>query len=374
MNQAITDDDSVAIEPEQSDWAEDYLTQLVEQLRARDEAIAASRRDVERALAALRMTADTWEAIRLSHVPLRLLAGIWRRLISDGYLDTSNGSLELTAAGQELVSNLGVAPAREAHCRFCDGRGTDRYALPMDAAQRFGVICHDRPAPVHDYDQAYVTQATTLARVTFAWQRGDLEGRQILLLGDDDLVGVAAALTGLPARVVVAEIDERLIEFINHVARSKGLNMLEAVHYDLRNPLPDTWLRAFDTFFTDPTESLPGMKVTLERGLLSLRGRGSAGYFGLTHVESSPAKWAHIQSFLLERSTVVTDIRDDFSAYVNWGYMQEMRSWSWLPTDHLPKQPWYYSALNRIEALRKPIITNRRLTRDIYHDDESATM
>ncbi len=330
-------------------------------------------RDAERALAALLTTDNLWEAIRLSHVPLRALSTFWHQLIKAGLLKAHDGALRLTENGQALAQALGIAPLREATCTHCEGRGVDYRTLPKGVAERFAEIARHRPEAIQAYDQGFVTDATTLSRIAFAWHRGDLEGKSIIVLGDDDLMSIAAALTGAPAHILAIDIDERLIQFINEVARQEGLDRLEAVRYDLREPLPPAWLRRFDTFLTDPTESFLGFKTTIERGLLALRGPGSAGYFGLTHVESSYEKWAQIQRFLLDHGAVLTDLIDDFSAYVNWGYIESMRSWEWLPTHSLPERAWYYSALHRIELLRTPALDNTAVEGDIFSDAEAAT-
>jgi len=348
------------------------LNALIEAVR-QEAPIPFSPRDAERALAAVLATEDVWEAVRLSHAPMRFLCAFWNRLIAEGLLTAEDGRLQLTAAGREFVALLSITPAREALCNACEGRGVDFRKLLGEATERFFAICRNRPEAIQDFDQGYVTEATTLARIAFAWQRGDLEGKEIIVLGDDDLMSVAAALTGAPKRVLALDIDERLVNFINEVARREGLTNLQAVRHDLREPLPEEWLNAFDTFLCDPTESFVGFKAFVERGLLCLKGVGSAGYFGLTHVESSLDKWGRIQRFLLDSGAVITDLRDDFSGYVNWGYIETMRSWAWLPTKVVPQRGWYCSALYRIELLRPPSVENRRLEGNIFEDEEAAT-
>lgn len=352
--------------------AEEKLTSLLK-ATAQQAPIPFSPRDAERALAALLTTDDLWEAVRLSHAPMRFLCAFWNQMIAEGLLSATDGRLRLTEMGYDFVLALGIAPAREAVCEACEGRGVDFRKLFREAARRFYTICQNRPEAIQDYDQGYVTEATTLARIAFAWQRGDLESKDIIVLGDDDLMSVAAALTGAPKRVLALDIDERLVNFIKEVAEREGLTNLQAVRHDLREPLPEEWLGAFDTFLCDPTESFVGFKAFVERGLLCLKGVGCAGYFGLTHVESSLDKWARIQQFLLESGAVITDLRDDFSGYVNWGYIETMRSWAWLPAKAVPQRVWYSSALFRIELLKKPQLLNRRLEGNLLEDEEAAT-
>ncbi len=349
--------------------------QLEKLLRAVRRAVPVpfTQRDAERALAALHATDNLWEALRLSHVPMRVLCAFWQRLVHEGLLSLKDGKLRFTPEGQQFVNALGIAPVRELHCTTCEGRGIDYQKLPEEVTRRFAEICRHRPAALQDYDQGFVTEATTLARIAFAWQRGDLEGKALIVLGDDDLMSIAAALTGLPQRVLAVDVDARLVAFINDVARQENLPHLEAVRYDLRQPLPAVWRRRFDTFMTDPTESLLGFQTTILRGLLCLHGPGSAGYFGLTHAESSLEKWAQIQRFLLDSGTVITDLIDDFSAYVNWDYFATMRSWAWLPVQAPPDRLWYFSALHRIELLRPVSTPNTAVEGDLFNDAEAAT-
>ena len=194
----------------------------------------------------------------------------------------------------------------------------------------------------------------------------------MFVLGDDDLVSLAVALAGRPRRVVAVDIDERLVDFIAETAAQENLPV-EAAVYDLRQPLPEDWVRAFDTFFCDPTESLRGLEATLGRGLLALRGAGGAGYFGQTHVESSLEKWSRVQRFLLDHGAVVTSLIDEFNQYENWDYVRETRGWAWLPDPRPPAHRWYRSAWYRFELLALPDVPNEALEGNIFDDEEAAT-
>ncbi|NLO90012.1 MAG: bis-aminopropyl spermidine synthase family protein [Clostridia bacterium] len=330
-------------------------------------------RDAERVLAAIQTAAVFWEVVRLSNVPMRFLCDFCNQLINGDLVVASDGKLSLTDKGKELVEALEIAPVQEGICNACEGRGIDISKFYGSLIEKYSEICKDRPEAIQDYDQGYVTEATSLASVSYAWQRGDLENKEIIILGDDDLKSIAAALTGAPKRVLALDIDTRLIEFINKVAEREGLKNLKAVWHDLREPLREEWLKSFDTFMCDPPESIVGLKAFVERGIMCLKGRGCAGYFGLTHVEASLSKWAKVQKFLLEKGAVITDLREDFSSYVNWDYIKEMRSWSWLPTKALPEHLWYCSAFHRIELLKDVEVENPRLGENIFDDEEVAT-
>ena len=348
------------------------LGKLAEDVRA-ETSLFFTERDAGRILAAALTSEDIWRIIDLADVPVMVLCSALRAMERAGWLNFSRGRVALTPAGQELVREAGIAPALELHCGRCGGRGVELGPVAR-IAEKFREIAADRPEAIQDYDQGYVTEESTLYRIAFMWSRGDLAGKELLVLGDDDLVSLAAALTGAPKRVVMLDIDERLVEFVREVAGREGLRV-EALRHDLREPLPEELVSAFDTFFCDPTESLRGFLAFAGRGISALRGPGAAGYMGLTRREASLAKWRAIQEELLAYGAVLTDLRDDFHDYVNWPYIETMPSWEHLPVRRVPgrDEPWYRSALIRVELVEPPAVENVRLSGDIFTDPEAAT-
>lgn len=334
--------------------------------------IPITKRDLERAIAALLVCDDIWEIIDLSDVPFIALCVILDVFKEEGLLEVDGSKLILTDEGKKLASSMRIEPALAFKCQRCNGRGIEIET--MGDIARFKEIAFNRPQPLQKYDQGYVTVETTLARVALMWERGDLAGKEIIVLGDDDLVSIAAGLTGKPARVIAIDIDKRLVELINEVAKEHDLKIKAYLH-DLSKPLPRGWLESFDTFVTDPPESLQALKAFLERGLVCLKGIGSAGYFGLTRRESSLAKWHKLQLQLLRWGVCITDLIDDFNEYLNWGYIEDMGGWKRLPTFisvSKPKGIWYRSSFYRVEVIRKAKYTNDPLLID-FEDVEAAT-
>jgi len=348
------------------------LKEIVE--RARQGAkVPIVERDVERALSALLASEDIWRVIDLSQVPVMALVQVLSALKDTGLLDWDGGRLVLTPDGKRFAEAEELGPRLELKCPHCGGRGTTLGPVE-EIVEKFKDIAANRPEAIQDYDQGYVTEETTLHRVAFMWSRGDLYGKELIVLGDDDLVSIAAALTRTPKKVVVLEIDQRLVDFIRDVAAKEGLP-IEVVQHDLREPLPANIRGKFDTFFCDPTESLRGFVMFAERGIAALRGPGAAGYLGLTHCEASYDKWREIQRFLLDAGAVIAELRDAFHDYVNWPYIDHMRSWPHLPVHRIPGRDeiWYRSALIRVEVVKGPAIEERRYEGDIFADEEAAT-
>ncbi len=330
-------------------------------------------RDIERILVALLSAEDVWRIAELARIPLLALCAGLRALADAGWVSWESWLVRLTDAGAQACTQLGLSPAPALDCPRCGGRGIELGLLNQLSAA-FHELAADRPDAAQEFDQGHVTEETTISRVAEMWRHGDLAGKDLLVVGDDDLVSVAAALTRLPRRVAVLDVDPRITSFIGKVAKRESLR-IEILSHDLRAPLPRSLARAFDTFACDPTESLEGFLLFAGRGLASLRGPGSAGYLGLTHAEASLAKWRAIQERLVAWGAAITDLRDAFHAYVNWPYVETMRGWEHLPVRRVPGrlEPWYRSALLRIELVTEATVDLGPVEGNIFLDDEAAT-
>jgi len=306
--------------------------------------------DVKKVLGAMLAAKEFWHITHLSDRPFNVVAESLKFFAERGWVKVEDQHLELTPAGRELVDEQGIRPPIDSGCKACNRRGisVERW---QDLLNRFKEAVAERPLPIIDYDQGFVTEETTVARIALMADRGDIQGKDLLVLGDDDLVSLAAGFSGLPRRVVVLEVDERLVNFIRQVAEKESLPV-EAHIFDLVHPLPAELRRQFDTFFTDPPETLEALATFIGRGLSGLKGAGCAGYFGLTRAESSLTKWRAFQAQLTGRfNVVITDIVHDFNEYVNWDYLLDSvrNDLSFVQT--WPRYNWYHSAIFRIETV-----------------------
>eukprot|EP01126_Amoeba_proteus_P037763 TRINITY_DN3911_c0_g1_i10.p1 TRINITY_DN3911_c0_g1~~TRINITY_DN3911_c0_g1_i10.p1 ORF type:complete len:308 (-),score=43.02 TRINITY_DN3911_c0_g1_i10:308-1186(-) len=226
-----------------------------------------------------------------------------------------SGKVSLTEEGEKHISRrVGPHDNYNCKCTACEGRGYHVNEQSKRVFEQFQSIIKGRPPPNEDYDQTAMSDADAVIRVGFFHQFGDLLNKELLMIGDFDCLSIAAALTRLPKRIVVLEIDTRLIEFINKVAREFQLP-LEAHTWDVRQPLPDEYRGQFDLFSCDPVETIEGIKLYLSRGTQGLRGIGSAGYIGLTTLEAGKQKWYRIQKMLSQMGYIITSIHRNFNGY-----------------------------------------------------------
>ncbi len=317
-----------------------------------------------------------WELIGKQDRHLAQFTRIIKEMKEEGMVEWGE-RLSLTEAGEKLAREMRLQEREEVGCPRCQGKGVVGDGLFNRVYKKMEAIKSERPGAIAQFDQGPVDLDTLVARLMVMYQRGDLERSSLLVLGDDDLTGIAAALTGLPEKVLVMEVDERLVEFIQSTARKEGLDNLETRVYDVREPLPKEVKAQFDTFFVDPVETVKGITLFLNRCVMSLRGEGCAGYFGLTHLEASRKKWHLLQNRFLQMNMVITDIERNFQWYelgsetfVQHDYPLVKEAPGKLPA---PQLNWYSSDLYRLEAVSNPQEVSLEIPegRELYFDDES---
>jgi len=325
---------------------------------------------IERQIISILLKNDVsiWEIIDYQDASLPEFFEKLKKMEKEEIIEIERGKVKLTEKGKEIARNFKFAHYK---CKACDGTG---YKVVEEIENIFKKILENRPKPIEKYDQGYISKDTALRKVAFMMERGDAYG-SIFIAGDDDLFSIALALTKLPDKIVVVDIDERLINFINEIAGKHGLNV-EAYVQDLQKE-NENLIRKFDVFVTDPVETLPGIKLFLSRGVASLKGIGCSGYFGLTTLEASRKKWYEIQQMIHEMGFVITDIRRQYQVYPDDGsnffeYQDKLPIVKKLNVKS--DYNWYKSALYRIEAVKEPnplIKGDVELGEAVYKDDES---
>ena len=336
------------------------------------------KKNIENVLGALTKTTDFWKMIDYSNIPVPYAAKIIEILKNKGIVEIKNDEIILTPLGLEIIKEEGISPIKkELRCEACQGR-TIPFYKDIELYRKFVEIQKDRPKAIQDFDQGAVTPETTIARVLFIDSRGDLEGKNIIVMGaEDDLTGLAIALTRKFRQLLIIDIDERLIEFDNKIIKELGIENVEAKVWDLRNPYPEDMLGQFDVFITDPPETFIAFKAFIERGIATIRDEGGSGYFGLTLRDSSIFRWKKFQKELIDIGCVITDIIQDFNDYMNWDYHEETKAQKVAPVNKKPQDIWYRSAWYRIEVLPGFKRVNEQIPQEVfdklYLDEEGST-
>ncbi len=318
--------------------------------------------------------ADAWQVAGHANVPFADLVNILQTLHQRRLLQYQRSNLRLTPEGEAFARQLHVQRSESVTCQTCNGSGFEFEEFARAYAE-FVPLLAQRPPAEATYDQGALTAESVFRRLALMYSKGDVADQSILLLGDDDLLSLAFALTGLPREIVVVEIDPRLCAFIEQVARARHLN-IRVIQQDAREKLPADLRAHFDTFVTDPTETIQGLLLFVEKGLGMLApGGGRAGYFGITLIEASLYKWNLWERHLLQNHALVfTHISEPFSLYAKGNEAGGSVNVNFPPTAHLPRAPWYRSFFFRVETLKEfvpPADYDSNPRDELYQDAES---
>ena len=269
----------------------------------------------------------------------------------------------------QLVEKGSYHARIDSRCKSCNGKGLIVEGIFRETLRRFTALLTGRPMPDPKYNQGLIAFPDLALKASFMYERGDLEDRSVLLIGDDDLFGLYLGMLGMSRRILVLDIDKRILRFTEQKTGELDLN-IETMKFDLSRPLPDHLHNAFDVFVSEPPEGINGMITFMKRGIRSLTQGESAGYIGITMVESSLPKWYEVQAILTRNRLVITDVLRNFSLYPegegewedlykNYPIMGE------IPMDvGRPNIDWYSSCTIRFQRAAKTSISRDRFYGD----------
>ncbi|KIZ38830.1 MULTISPECIES: bis-aminopropyl spermidine synthase family protein [Rhodopseudomonas] len=282
-------------------------------LREGPEGVAAILRAVYRA-GSLRLQ----DAAREARLPMPVASAIRRELEKAGLLERKQG-LSLSPEGRDFVErDLGLGSKIDLACPTCAGHGIVIPDKFRPLVERLAAIVAQAPSVDVTLDQAPCTPDTAMRRALLMLQNGALEGRRVLLLGDDDSVSLAIGLLGqaqggrdLTRGVTVVDADERRLAFLRHSAEQGGI-ALQTVLHDLRQPLPEALKRGFDVFETDPPYTLDGARLFLTRGCEALAAGGQCLF---SFAQWPAPQMLQLQQVFCDLGLAVQTMRPGFNHY-----------------------------------------------------------
>lgn len=293
-----------------------------------------------------------WELLSSSPYPLYSITHAISNLYRNNSIKVEGNLIRLTDKGKEIAREAGNYYMVE-RCNKCEGKGF----LPLkgfeELLKEYRKITKERPEPKLEFFQGYMRDFDVIMRVAIIDYFEDLRGKEFVLIGDDDLLSLALALTQATKRIVVLDADERIGDYIKEKAKEYGFG-LEFIRYNVSNPPPKELVNSFDVFSSEPLESLSGLHAFLVRGVGCLRKNG-VGYFGLTTLEASRWKWFNVEKLLLRLNCCLTDIIRDFSIYplhyktVHYENFVKELPFNVPDENHVN---WYRSALIRLELVK----------------------
>ena len=143
--------------------------------------------------------------------------------------------------------------------------------LNLSGIKKLDEILNERPDADFSLDQSHATSDTVINRMLYILKKGELEGRKILFLGDDDATSLIIGLLDLVEEITVIDIDSHIIDFLSQKAHDLSINNYNVVSHDLRDPLPSNIINKYDLVITDPPYTNEGLRLFLKRAQQALR-------------------------------------------------------------------------------------------------------
>lgn len=285
---------------------EDFLRELAGKMRLKEgeEAVRRVLGEIHR-----RGKVGTKDLARATRLPTPVAAAIRRELEKAGLVARKGGAV-LTETGKEFVE--GVLGMVADHRKTEGSIGVPPVHEPI--LEKLRDYSSRRPSADPKLDQAHATPETALRRALYMLDGGNLAGRNVLFLGDDDLTSVAAGLLRVAKGITVVDIDGRLLEAITGVSEEEGLG-IECVLHDLREPLPEELRGAFDTFLTDPPYTIPGLELFLSRGIQALRWRKTSTAY-LAYPDKPPLEMLEAHGAINWMGLYVDELIPRFNMYI----------------------------------------------------------
>jgi N4-bis(aminopropyl)spermidine synthase len=253
---------------------------------------------------------------RAADLPVPIVAAVCSELRKRG-LVSEERPVQFTIEGRRRLT---PAVARvDTSCPTCGGRG---IALsPQVARLRRGLaaVSDVAPPPLVELDQCHCTPKTKLRRVLAMHAADAINGRRILLLGDDDLISIALLrfvreFGGRIEELVVVDIDGRLLELI--ASQLEGAPFpFTCVERDVR----EAHAGRFDTIVTDPPYTATGARLFLAHAVDNLAGPGSQIFFSFG--SRRPGVQSELQRAIVEAGLEIRSLTRDFNDYVGAGVL-----------------------------------------------------
>lgn len=273
-------------------------------------------RDVLRVVARAEPVA-TSQVSRTAELPVPIITAVCNELRKRGVIDRTR-PISLTAAARALLAGTHV----DGQCPYCGGLGLLVPGELKALADELELVAAGAPQARPELDQTHCTVTTKLHRVLRLAESGALDGRRIILLGDDDLISVAiarfAALTGIGVKsVTVIDTDPAVLDWIGEQVSGIDLTLVE---HDLREPLPSRFAGAFDVACTDPPYTVHGAGLFLSRAVAALRPDPGQHVF-FSFGARRPAELLATQRLIADLGLVVKSLIPNFNGYLGAGIL-----------------------------------------------------
>src|SRR5262249_6689226 len=154
-------------------------------------------------------------------LPVPVVAAVSNELRARGVV-TKDRPSKLTDRGHLILGGPPPVASAEVSCGRCEGHGVVTPPRLAGLADRLAELAAHAPPVDLMLDQSHCTPDPNLRRVLFLLNRGLLPCRDMLLIGDDDLMAQSVALAGdvlgtpLTRRLAVVDSSRQVLAYAQH--------------------------------------------------------------------------------------------------------------------------------------------------------------
>ena len=296
---------------------------------------------------------DIWDIFKYSNEYFDAIIGIVIKMLDYGLLQVdSKGRYKLTKNGKKLAKelNVNIVPKEFRKIAYPPLPKSLRKLFPLlrKIYQEF------EPKIKTEIEQGPLYPLSSLRKIYFAIQKGDVIGKRIACVGDDDFLSIALGATGLPEKITVFDIDKDILKTIEEYKRKLKIKVpIETVRHNLLNPTPKKYRGKYDVFLTQPPDTVLGFTLFVSRGVELLKPKpGMVGYAGLTIIGCPKLGILEIQRIFTEMGLVITDFLNKFLHYLpGKTEIQKVEVPKHAP--YPARKIWYISDLIRVITTKK---------------------
>jgi len=181
-----------------------------------------------------------------------------------------------------------------------------------------------RPPPEFALDQSHADVPTVIKKALYLLKKGDIEGRNIIFLGDDDFISLAVGLTKLAKNITVLDIDTRVLDYLSKSVEELSINNFNVISHDLREPFPDDLVNKYDVVIMDPPYTNEGLRLFLKRARQALKSQININgedhpIIGkkclLSFGNNPPNEMKRLQFSILDHGFIINEMIPDFNHY-----------------------------------------------------------
>jgi len=163
------------------------------------------------------------EFARIVGIPVPVISAVRGELMKSGLLETKN---LFSSDGKIWIQDQLMLKFTSEFFSEFSPQSDDLSKRYRTFFRRVITSLETRPSPEYKYDQSRSNYVTVIKRALLMARNGDVEGKRIVLLGDDDGLAIALAFLNCAREIFVIDIDPRILQYIRDFAEANDFTSI----------------------------------------------------------------------------------------------------------------------------------------------------